>query len=610
MSLLSRFRYLDFTRSLSLLESEERRKLSIIVLIQISLSSLDLLGVGLFGILAALAINGVGSKPQGDTVIAVLDFLNLNSFSIQQQAMLLGLIAAAVLVVKTILSIYFTRRTLYFLSRRGASISSQLISKVLSQPLIKINEKSSQEILFAVTTGVQAITLNVLGLSVIVVTDVALLVFMAAGLLIVDPIVAITTFLIFFLTGFALYKLMHTRASRLGRASTEFNIESNQKILEILGSYRESVVKNRRSFYADEIGKSRIKLADTLAELAFMPNISKYVIEGTVLLGSLFISGVQFALKDAVTAIGTLAIFLAAGSRVAPAVLRIQQSLITISANLGTSVSTLDLVDEITKNPNLNDDIPLFSNNHAGFVAKIDVEKIEFSYPNAEAPNIQDLDLQVKPGQIIAIVGPSGAGKTTFVDLLLGILQPDKGQIVVSGAKPLKAIETWPGAIAYVPQDVLIADGTIKENVALGFPSAAVSDELIWEALKVASLDHFVRDLPGGIDSMVGERGSKLSGGQRQRLGIARAMITKPSLIVLDEATSALDSQTESEISESLNVLKGSTTIIIVAHRLSTVKDADKVVYLESGKKIAEGTFGEVREKVVNFDSQAKLNGF
>jgi ABC-type siderophore export system fused ATPase/permease subunit len=221
------------------------------------LSSLDLVGVALFGILAALSINGVGSKPQGNTVSAVLDFLNLNSFTIQQQAMAIGLIAAAVLVLKTVLSIYFTRRTLYFLSRRGASISSELISKVLSQPLIKINEKSSQEILFAVTAGVQAITLNVIGLSVIVVTDVALLMFMATGLLIVDPIVALSTFLIFFLTGFALFKLMHKRASKLGGANAKLNIESNQKILEILGSYRESVVKNRRSYYANEIGKSK-----------------------------------------------------------------------------------------------------------------------------------------------------------------------------------------------------------------------------------------------------------------------------------------------------------------------------------------------------------------
>jgi ATP-binding cassette, subfamily B, bacterial PglK len=610
MKISAKFRYSDFARTLSLLKPDQRKKLFVIIFIQISLSSLDLLGVGLFGILAALAINGVGSKPQGNTVSAVLDFLNLNNFTIQQQAMAIGLIAGAVLVLKTVLSIYFTRRTLFFLSRRGAGISSELISKVLSQPLIKINEKSSQEILFAVTNGVQAITLNVLGLSVIVVTDVALLVFMATGLLIVDPIVALSTFLIFFLTGFILFKLMHKRAARLGGASTKFGIESNQKILEILGSYRESVVRNRRSFYATEIGKSRIKLADTLAELAFMPNISKYVIEGTVLLGSLFISGVQFALKDAVHAIGTLAIFLAAGSRVAPAVLRIQQSMITISANLGASIPTLDLVDAISKNSNLDEKVPIFTNKHDGFSARVEVNAVQFSYASIDTPTIIDFDLHIEPGQIIAIVGPSGGGKTTFVDLLLGILQPSGGQITVSGMEPLKAIETWPGAIAYVPQDVMISDGTIKENVALGYPDTAISDEQVWEALKVASLENFVRELPNGINTLVGERGSKLSGGQRQRLGIARAMITKPSLIVFDEATSALDSQTENEISESINTLKGSTTIILIAHRLSTVKDADKVVYLESGKKIAEGTFAEVRSKVSNFDSQAKLNGF
>jgi ABC-type multidrug transport system fused ATPase/permease subunit len=610
MKITDKFRYSDFARSLALLKKNQLKKLIFIILIQISLSSLDLLGVGLFGILAALAINGVGSKPQGNTVSAVLDFLNLNSFTIQQQAMAIGLIAGAVLVLKTVLSIYFTRRTLFFLSRRGADISSELISKVLAQPLIKVNEKSSQEILFAVTNGVQAITLNVLGLSVIVVTDVALLVFMATGLLIVDPIVALSTFLIFFLTGFLLFKLMHKKAARLGRAGTKFGIESNQKVLEILGSYRESVVRNRRSFYAAEIGRSRIKLADTLAELAFMPNISKYVIEGTVLLGSLFISGVQFALKDAVHAIGTLAIFLAAGSRIAPAVLRIQQNLIIISANLGSSIPTLDLVDNISKNPNLSEKVPLFTNKHDGFSARVDVNAVQFSYASIDTPTIINFDLQIEPGQIIAIVGPSGGGKTTFVDLLLGILQPSGGQITVSGMEPLKAIETWPGAIAYVPQDVMISDGTIRENVALGYPDTAISDEQVWEALKVASLENFVRELPNGIYTLVGERGSKLSGGQRQRLGIARAMITKPSLIVFDEATSALDSQTENEISESINALKGSTTIILIAHRLSTVKDADKVVYLESGKKIAEGTFAEVRSKVSNFDSQAKLNGF
>jgi ABC-type multidrug transport system fused ATPase/permease subunit len=485
-----------------------------------------------------------------------------------------------------------------------------LISKVLSQPVTKINEKSSQDTLFAVTAGVQAITLNVLGLSVIVVTDIALLTFMAIGLFVVDPVVALSTFLVFFVTGFTLYKLMNKKAASLGRDSSALHIESNQKILEILSSYREAVVKNRRSYYANEIGKSRVKLADTLAELAFMPNISKYVIEGTVIIGSLFISGIQFALKDATSAIGTLAIFIAAGSRIAPAVLRIQQNLLTISANLGSSSPTLELIHSINTNSRLKESIPLFANQHLGFVGEISVEELEFSYPATGTSTILDLSLSIQTGQIVAIVGPSGAGKTTFVDLLLGILKPTKGRISISGVTPLEAIESWPGAVAYVPQDVMITDGSIKQNVVLGFPENAITDDQVWEALKVASLEQFVRGLPDELDSIVGERGSRLSGGQRQRLGIARAMITKPSLLVLDEATSALDSQTESEISESLKLLRGSCTIIMIAHRLSTVKDADKIIYIEYGRKIAEGSFDVIRNEVANFDTQARKGGF
>ena len=206
-------------------------------------------------------------------------------------------------------------------------------------------------------------------------------------------------------------------------------------------------------------------------------------------------------------------------------------------------------------------------------------------------------------------MGSSGAGKSTLVDLLLGVLLPDNGKITISGKLPSKAIEGSPGAIAYVPQDVAIAIGTVRENIALGFPEEFATDERINNALKIAHLESFVLSLENKADTQVGERGTLLSGGQRQRLGIARALITNPGILVLDEATSAMDGITEREISTAVNSLRGKTSIILIAHRLATVMDADKIIYLESGKVLGIGTFEEVRKKVKNFDIQARLMG-
>ena len=180
---------------------------------------------------------------------------------------------------------------------------------------------------------------------------------------------------------------------------------------------------------------------------------------------------------------------------------------------------------------------------------------------------------------------------------------------MISGLPPLLAFAKWPGAVAYVPQDVLIAVGTIRENVALGYPPEAATDELVMNALKVAHLDKFVAGLPESLDTQVGERGTKISGGQRQRLGIARAMFTRPSLLVLDEATSSLDAETEASISEAINELRGSTTVIMIAHRLSAIRNVDIIVYMSEGKIIGVGTFDEVRKVVPDFDRQAQLMG-
>ena len=596
-------------RSTRILPKSDKPKIFAVIVMQVSLGFLDLIGVAAFGVLGALAVTGVQSQQPGNRVSEVLSVLGLSGVSFQQQIALLGLGAAAILVVRTFLSVVATRKIYFFLSRRGALISSTLVSRLLSQSMLKVQNRSTQETVYSVTAGVTSITLGVLGTSMTLIADGSLLIIMLIGLFIVDPVIAVTTLVFFGVLGLILYRVMNVKAHELGYLVSELNVASNEKIIEVLESYRESVVRNRRDYYSKEIGALRLKLADVLAELQFMPSVSKYVIESGMVVGALIIAGIQFGLKDAANAVATLSVFMAAGTRIAPASLRFQQSLVSIKSSLGSAMPTLEMIERLSSIPAIDTSSTVFETSHSGFNGKVKIEDISFTYPAKSLKALNGISLTIDSGQSLAIVGPSGAGKTTLIDVLLGVLPPDHGQIFVSDKLPLDAISEWPGAMAYVPQDVLIARGSIRKNVALGFPIEVASDELVWRAIRDAQLEDFVKSLPEGLDSEVGQRGTRISGGQRQRLGIARAMFTRPKLLVLDEATSSLDGQTEADISAAIQGLHGSVTIVMIAHRLSTVLHADQVIYMSEGKILSQGTFSEVRAAVPDFDRQAELMG-
>lgn len=596
-------------RSVSTLSKHERKKMGLVIIIQIFLSALDLLGVVIFGLIGSLTVSGLSGKQPGDRVYQFLAILNIENSSIQHQVTVMGSVAALVLIIKTISTLYLTRRTLFFLSRRGARISGTLLSKMMSQNLLKFQSKSMQETIYAITSGVQSVNVGILGAASYLISDISLLIILGIGLFIVDTVVAFSTLLIFSVVAIVLYRALHLKVRVLGKVQSDLFIESNERIFEVISSYRELIVKNRRSFYSKEIARLRLEMADSSAEFAFLSNVSKYILEITVVVGSLFIAAVQFMTQTASHAIAVLSIFLVASTRIAPAVLRVQQGLLQIKGNIGSATPTLELIETLGGEESLDSKIDILRFEHPGFSAEVSISNVSMRYPGRDKPALSNINLKIKPGEIIALVGASGAGKTTLVDCLLGILEPDAGMVLISSERPLDAISKWPGSIAYVPQDVMIMNGTIRENIAMGYPEDSYTVDSIWKALETAHLSEYVKSLKDGLESSVGDRGTKMSGGQRQRLGIARAMFTNPNLLVLDEATSALDGETEAGISESIQQMRGQVTVVLIAHRLSTVRNADKVIYLEEGRIVSEGAFEEVRKTVKDFDKQAKLMG-
>jgi ABC-type multidrug transport system fused ATPase/permease subunit len=596
-------------RSISVLDRVDRNKLSLMVVLQIVLSLLDLIAVAIIGLIGAIGVNGVKSSSPSPRITQILEYLRIENQTIQVQVGLLGIFAATLLVGRTLFSIFAIRRMLFFLSRRGAAISSHLFSRVLAQPLMQIQYRSTQELLYAVTSGVSVVTLGVIGTSIGMISDAALLVLLTLALLYVDPLMALGSIAFFIGVAFLLYKNMSSKAHQLGILNSKNTISSNVLTLESLSAYRELFVSNRRSSYVNRFTELRFKSADILAEISFLPNVSKYVIESVVIIGAVLLGATQFLLQDATSAVATLSVFLAAGSRIAPAVLRIQQGAVSVRGAIGSAKLTLDLIQSVEKVvpvPGLSGDIDF---SHAGFEGTVKVKELNFSYIDNTEFNLQGVSFEVQDGSTIALVGPSGCGKSTLVDAIMGIIETKPGSVLISGKRPSEAIAIWPGAISYVPQEVLISDETIRANVALGYSEDEISDAQIWRALEFAQLGEFVRALPLQLATRVGERGAKLSGGQRQRIGIARAILTQPRLLVLDEATSTLDSQTEFDISESISKLKGRTTILMIAHRLATVKNADTILYIENGQILAHGTLSEVRKLAPNFDRQAKLLG-
>lgn len=600
---------LQLKRVFKMFSTSDRRKLKFVAFAQIFLSFLDLFAVAMIGALTALTVMSIQSKSPGNRVSSLLEFAQLSNFSFRMQIAILAIIAVLAMILRSYISILTNKRILYFLSLRTAKISSRLTNQLMGESLFKIRSESTQYRVYELTSSISAIGVGILGPLLQTLGDIALLFVLIVGLLSVDMLMTVLAFTIFSTVAIIGYVFTQKKIGESARRNTELSISSSEKIISLIDMYREYYLRDSIRQAINKFEDERILLARHSTSLVFYPSIPKYFLETSIFITVLALGAFQFARLDAPNSISTLAIFLAAASRIAPASLRIQQSIVGIRNNIELALPAILLSESLEKSQ--NNPVPQRLNEPALVQTELrnfdlSVNVINFAFQENSEFSLKSISFKVPSGETLAIVGPSGAGKSTLVDLILGFLEPQESFIKIGNHSVIDLIKSNPGVLGYVPQVIPILNGSISENVSLLIES---NEKQIWSALKQADLMEYVESLPNGLASVIGDRGIKLSGGQRQRIGLARALFTSPKLLIMDEATSALDSVTEKNISESLKVLHGNITTIVIAHRLSTVRKADNIIYLEKGRCLAMGSFQEIREKVPNFDKQAKLMG-
>ena len=602
--------------ALALLDDRSKRILLFLMVVQIIIASLDLLGILLFGVVAALSASAITGQPS-QTLDSVLNITGLGDVDEIYLAIVLAAIAGSFFITKSILSFLLVRRSLRFLANRQAMVSSRLAERLLSRPLLDVQRNSSQQNAFALTTGANAATIGILGNAVVMVAEIAVLVVIAAGLLTIDPLVAVFTVAFFSVLGLIMNRALGNWARRLGTRIAGAEIASFTSIQDALRTYRETSVSGRRVLFVEKFQGLRWTAAKYQADSQIMVQVSKYVFEVGLILGGAALAVSQILTREVVAAVAVIAVFLTAAGRIMPALLRLQQASLGIRQSGGVATPTFELHEHLESEVDRYEvDLDFrqrvlsrLASTYDEFTPSLQLHDVTLSYPGADRPAIANTSLSVEAGEAVALVGPTGAGKSTIADVILGVAYPDSGSVLVSGVAPTDAVSEWPGAMAYVPQDVAVLNGTIRDNVALGLPLESFDDELVWEALERAHLAQMLRGEREGLDTVVGEHGVRLSGGQRQRLGLARALFTRPRLLVLDEATSALDAETEKAVSDALQELEGDVTLVIVAHRLATIRHCNQVMYIEEGVVKALGSFDEVRAEQPNFDRQAQLLG-
>ena len=576
------------SQCLGLLPINDRFRLFLLLFMQVLLNILDLFALALIGILGSITISGLNSNDRNPVIEEFLQLLQLSNLNLKAQSFFLSVLIVVSLILKTTLSAFLSKKTIYYLAHKSAKLSNDSYAKLLAPQHVTIFAKDGQETIYKLTTGINSIIVGVIGNSMILMTDISLLIILSAALFYVDAVMAIGSLVLFISVAYSLYVKLRSKAESLGRVNSKLTVLNNSLILNSLQNYRQIYLRGGENFFVESVSSNNLNLAKVNAEGNILPFTSKYFIETSMVVGISIISLIQFAMYDTNHAVSVLAIFVAASMRIMPAVLRIQNSAVRARLASGMAKDSLDMLSKLKSFSVVRRDKPIQSLSYPDFIGQVIFMNVSFQYENSEVATLRDVNLEISPGDFVAFIGASGSGKSTILDLMTGLKNPTLGEISISGLSARHAIEKWPGAVAFVPQSVDLIRGSIKENLSIGLTKGFFEDSQLWEALDFAQLSDFVQELPNKLDTYVSDKETNLSGGQIQRLGIARALLTKPKILILDEATSSLDIETENFLVQNLEKLKGRTTLIVAAHRISTINKADKIYIVENGK-VVEG---------------------
>jgi len=594
--------------SLSFMTPAERAKYFALIGCRAFAAFLDVFGILLIGFIASVAAQQIepSSSATTTTVVLGIEIPRLDS----QQLLYAVLVVLAVFVGKAALAIFLVRVLSRSIAQVEARNARSIAEYLLRGSLANAKKYSKAEFQYAITVSSNWAFTGILNNVANIISESFLLVIVATAFVVINPVAALFAFLYFAGIMVLMQYFIGRSLKHAGEDAAQGNVEANNAVSDTLDTFREISVLAKQDLFIDRINTSRLRLANSGATVAFLGGMPRYIIETALILGVVILVGQQLISGQLAAGLATLGVFLTGGVRIMASLLPLQAAFAALKVNAEQSKLAHNLLDEVRDSvPEAIDaDANGAVDREKGF--SVSVTGAHFTFEGDVNETIKGVSLEIPSGEYAAIIGPSGAGKTTLVDLILGLLKPTRGDVRIGNLEPNVLRALAPGLVSYVPQTPGLVSGSIAENIALGVHPDHIDYDLVRNSVEAAFLTDFIDSLPEGLATSVGKQVDSLSGGQIQRIGLARALYAQPRLLILDEATSGLDAGSEAFIGASLAKLHGHVTVIVIAHRLSTVQHADNVHVIENGTITASGTFREVRASVPMVAEYVKLMSF